>query len=164
MPTHADPAVSALAIVASFDAQDLAAEENLQVSKPMVIYKESVYFAMSTAPTLAISCIDGEPLPDQQLDVWNSHEHFWYPPCIYKLLSCDQLNSMDLGASTVFEEVIVFDTVADDDLELTSDDDIFFEDELCVPFSTHLFPHHDENNAMQDVSQVSTLQSVLYTS
>ncbi len=48
-PTHADPALSALAMVASFDAQDLAAEENLKITKPMVMYKESVGFAMSTS-------------------------------------------------------------------------------------------------------------------
>jgi len=65
---------------------------------------------------------------------------------------------MDLGASTVFEEEIVFVTAADDELDFTSNDNIFFKEELCVPFSTHLFPHHDKDNIIQYVSQSSTLQ------
>jgi len=59
-------------------------------------------------------------------------------------VTCDGLDNMDLDASIVFEERIVFVTVAaDDDLEFTRDENIFFEDELCVAFSTYLFPHHD---------------------
>jgi len=118
MPLHADPAPSALTMVA----------------------------------------IDGEPLPDQQLDVWNSHE----PPLILKLLTCNALTNMDLDACTVFEEEIVFDTDADGDLELMSEDDIFLEDALCVPFSTSLLPHHDQS-IMQDVLQESALQDVLHS-
>ncbi len=67
MPTHTDPALAALAMVASFDAQALAAEENLMVAKPMIIYKASVYFAIPTSATLAISSIDGEHLSDSNL-------------------------------------------------------------------------------------------------
>jgi len=63
----------------------------------------------------------------------------------------------------VFEEDIVFVTAADSDLEFASDDDIFFEDELCVPFNTHLFPNHD-NGTIQDVFQASTLPDVLHGS
>jgi len=54
MPTYADPALSALAMVAIFDAQDLAAEENLKVAKPMVVYKESICFAIPASGSLAI--------------------------------------------------------------------------------------------------------------
>jgi len=152
---HADLAFFPLAMVASFDAQGLAAEANFKAAKPMVIYKEPVCFAVPTSATLAISRIDGNPLPDQQLDVWKAHEHFWYPPLIHKLLTCVTLNNMDLDASTVFEEEIVFVTAADDVLEFTSDD-IFFDAEPCIPFNTHLFPYHDEDNIIQDVSQGST--------
>ncbi len=161
LPTHVDPALTALAMVAIFDAQDLATAENLKVTKPMVMYKESVCFAMLTSATLAISSIDGEPLSDQQLDVWNSHEHFWHPSLILKLLTCNALTNMDLDTNTVFEEEIVFDTAADDDLEFTSEDDIVLGDALCVPFSTSLFPHHDQG-IIQDVLQESALQDVLH--
>ncbi len=46
-------------------------------------------------------------------------------------------------------------------LQFTSDD-ILFDDEPCIPFNTHLFPYHDEDNIIQDVSQGSTLQDVLH--
>ncbi len=65
-----------------------------------------------------------------------------------------------MGDLKMFEEEIIFDTAADDDLELTSKDDIFLEDALCVPFSTSLFPHHDQG-IIQDALRESTLQDVL---
>jgi len=61
----------------------------------------------------------------------------------------------------MFEEEIIFATIADDDLEFTIEDDIFLEHRLCVPFSINLFPHHDQA-IIQDVFQESTLQDVLY--
>jgi len=49
----------------------------------------------------------------------------------------------------VLEEDIVFVTTADDDSdddsEFISEDNIFLEDELCIPFSTSLFPCHDQD-------------------
>ncbi len=97
----------ALAMIVSFDAQALAAEENLKVAKPIVMYKESVYIAMLTSATLAISSIDGELLSDQQLDVWNSHEHFWYPPFIHKMLTCNAAKPHVPGKSTTMAAMLV---------------------------------------------------------
>jgi len=72
-------ALSALAMVAHFDAQDL---------------------------------VDEESLPDQKHVNWHSHEHFWQPPIVHKLLACSPLDDKTLDTSTVFEEVIVFVTAA----------------------------------------------------
>jgi len=55
----------------------------------------------------------------------------------------------------VFKDEIIFATAVDDNLEFTSDD-IFFEDGLCIPFSTHFYPHHDEST-IQDVFKGLTL-------
>jgi len=54
IPTHTDPALSALAMVVSFDAQALAAEENPEVTKPIMMYKESVYITVPTSAPLTI--------------------------------------------------------------------------------------------------------------
>jgi len=92
MSTHEHPAIPALPMFASFDAQELADEENLKLAKYMVTYKESVCFAVPTSTTLAFSSIYEELLQDQQLAIWNPHEHFWQHPIFHKLLTCTCLD------------------------------------------------------------------------
>jgi len=104
----------------------------------------------------ALDLVDEESLPDHEHASWHSHKYFWQPPIVNKLLACPLLDDIIMDANTVIEEEIIFVTAADDDLEFTSDDEIFLEDELCVPFNRHLFPHHDKGT-IQDVLQASTL-------
>jgi len=61
----------------------------------------------------------------------------------------------EMTSIMVFKDEIIFATAVDDNLEFTSDD-IFFEDGLCIPFSTHFYPHHDEST-IQDVFKGLTL-------
>jgi len=102
-----------------------------------------------------------ESLTDQETTFWSSHEHLWQSSITHKLLTCTSVDDKNLGGLKMFEEEIIFDTAADDDLEFTSEDDIFPEDALCIPFSTSLFPHHNQS-IIQEVLQESTLQDVLH--
>ena len=52
----------------------------------------------------------------------------------------------------MFKEEIIFATAAVSVLELTNDD-ISSDNELCIPFSTQLFPQHNEG-IMQECSKV----------
>jgi len=81
MPTHVDPTLSTLAMVACFDAQDL---------------------------------IDDGSMADQETTFWSPHEHLWHFGSLPSPTTC-------------------------------SEDGVFFGDELCVPFSTHLLPHHSQD-------------------
>jgi len=80
----------------------------------------------------------------------------------HKSLTCTSLDGKNLNDLKMFQEEIIFSTAAHDDyLEFTNKDDVFFRNELCVPFSTHLFPCHSQN-LIEDVFPASTLPEKLY--
>jgi len=110
---------------------------------------------------LTISGIDGESLlkrePNFKLCFVPSHEHpklveinsnigllHCQPSAIQALLSCAPLDEKDLDSCIMFEEEIIFEMPADDDLGVASDE-ILIEDEVCIPFGSQLFPHHDDH-------------------
>jgi len=120
-------------------------------------------------PTLAMvahfdaqDLVNREYLSDQECTIWSSHKHFWQPPLVHKLFTCNPMDDKNVVISCCLRKRSLLPPLIMN-LESTSNDDIFFEDELCVSFSMHLLPHDDnENNIIQDVSQDSTLQDVLH--
>jgi len=106
--------------------------------------------------TLAIPSIDGESLMEKDLVIVPSHQHlmtaeikrntslpYYQHPIIYDEFMACVLLERDLASCMMLEEEITFVTTSDGDAEFTNDD-IPFQEDLCIPFGVQLFPHHDE--------------------
>jgi len=86
-------------MVASFDAQHLAHEENLKLAKLMVTYEDLVCFALPMTPSVdgrSPTAIDGEPINeeavfDAMLSPDMKHLLFWRPPMTLLLLLQESL-------------------------------------------------------------------------
>jgi len=74
----------------------------------------------------------------------NTDLPYYQAPVNHELLTCAPfLDNNDLGSCIMFVEEITFVTIADGNAEFTNDD-IPFQEDLCIPFDMQLFTHHDE--------------------